>query len=331
MRPKIGITLGDPAGIGYEITAKALSKLKDKSNADFILVGNKNQFLKVLKILNLDPTDILRSIDFIEIPGQDIEFGKVQREAGRISLESVKLGVELAMKNEIDALVTAPINKEAWKLAGSKHIDHTTLLQDLTNSSKSITIFEVKKLRIYFLTRHIPFSKIVSEVTKDKIIRGIFEADLSLKLLGVNNGKIAVAALNPHAGEDGLLGREEIDEIKPAIEEARTKYDIEVYGPFPADSVFYMAARGNYDIVISLYHDQGHIAAKMYDFRRTVSLTLGLPFLRTSVDHGTAFDIAGKGIADETSMVEAIKKAVKYAVKYKENYSRYYKDTNGNI
>ncbi len=208
-------------------------------------------------------------------------------------------------------------------MAGSKHIDHTTLLQDLTKSSKSITIFEVRKLRIYFLTRHIPFSKVASEIRKDNVIRGILEADLSLKLLGISNGKIAVAALNPHAGEDGLLGREEIDEIRPAIEEVKAKYGIDVHGPFPADSVFYIAAKGNYDIVVSLYHDQGHIAAKMYDFRRTVSLTLGLPFLRTSVDHGTAFDIAGKGIADETSMVEAIKKAIKYAIKYKENYSRY--------
>lgn len=326
MKPKIGITLGDPAGIGYEVTAKALSKLKGKVNAEFTLIGNKNQFMKVLRILNLNALDLLKDINFIDIPGEDIEFGKVQREAGRISLESVRVGVELAIKNELNALVTAPINKEAWKLAGSKHIDHTTLLQDLTNSRKSITIFEVRKLRIYFLTRHIPFSRIISEIRKDKIISGILEADLSLKLLGISNGKIAVAALNPHAGEDGLLGREEIEEIKPAIEEVRAKYGIDVYGPFPADSVFYIAAKGNYDIVVSLYHDQGHIAAKMYDFKRTVSLTLGLPFLRTSVDHGTAFDIAGKGVADETSMVEAIKKAVKYAIKYKENYLWYYKD-----
>jgi 4-hydroxythreonine-4-phosphate dehydrogenase len=315
VKPKIGITLGDPAGIGYEVTAKALIK-KDKYNANIFLIGNKEHFKKVLSILKISEA-ILNDIVFYDIDGGPIEFGKVQREAGRISLESVKVAVELALNDKLDAIVTAPINKEAWILAGSQYIDHTTLLQALTNSRDSITIFEVKRLRIYFLTRHIPLRKIFDEINKENIVRGIIKAHKSLKLLGVDNGKIAVAALNPHAGEDGLLGREEIDIIKPAIDEARTKFGINVSGPFSADSVFYQAAKGAYDIVISLYHDQGHIAAKMYDFRRTVSLTIGLPFLRTSVDHGTAFDIAGKGLADETSMVEAIKKAIKYALNYK--------------
>ena len=319
---KIGVTLGDPAGIGYEVSAKAISRLIGRSDVKFVLIGNRSHFLKVLRIVKV-PEDILNSVEFIDIPGGEVEFGKVQREAGRISLESVRVGVDMALKGEVDALVTAPINKEAWMLAGSKHIDHTTLLQDLTGSKKSITIFEVKRLRIYFLTRHIPLSRVASEVRRDNVLRGILEADLALRLLGIRNGRIAVAALNPHAGDGGLIGREEVDEIAPAVEEARSRYGLNVSGPFPADSIFYLASRGLYDIVVSLYHDQGHIAAKMYDFKRTVSLTLGLPFLRTSVDHGTAFDIAGKGIADEASMYEAIKKAIKYANKYKRNYIKY--------
>jgi len=318
MKNKIGITLGDPAGIGYEIVAKSLLHLKSKVQ-HFILIGNKDQYLKVLKILKIND-EILKNIDFVDVKGNDIEFGKIQKESGRIAYRSVKEGSSLAMKDEIDALVTAPINKEAWKLAGSEFIDHTTMLKALTNSKMISTIFEVKRLRIIFLTKHISLIEACKQIKKDNIIKGIEDADLSLKLLGIENGKIAVSALNPHGGEGGLFGVEEVNEIIPAIEECKNKYN--VYGPFPADSVFYLAAKGNYDIVLSLYHDQGHIAAKMYDFEKTVSLNVGIPFLRTSVDHGTAYDIAGKGIANEISMLEAIKKSIKYAKKYKENYRK---------
>lgn len=320
MMTKIGITLGDPAGIGYEITAKSLLNYKNKDR--FVLIGNREHFLSVLDLLKID-RKYFEDIEFIDIDGGRIEFGKVQEEAGRISYKSVEKGIEIALKGEIDALVTAPINKESWQRAGSKFIDHTTMLQVLTGSKDVGTVFEVKRLRIIFLTKHISLIEACRQVKKENVKRGIMMADQALKMLGIDNGKIAVAALNPHGGEGGLFGREEIDEILPAIKEMEGTYN--VYGPFPADSIFHQASLGYYDIVLSLYHDQGHIAAKTYDFDRTVSLNIGLPFLRTTVDHGTAFDIAGKGIAKEISMLESIKKAIKYALIYKENYYKYIK------
>lgn len=320
MVERIGITLGDPAGIGYEITAKALRRYRDKGR--FTLIGNAEHFRSVLGIIGSN-MDEFSSVNFVDIDGGSVDFGRVQKEAGRISYESVVRGIELAMNGEIDSLVTAPINKEAWQQAGSKFIDHTTMLQVLTGSGDVGTVFEVKKLRIIFMTKHISLIEACRQVTRENVKKGIAMADQALKMLRFENGKIAVAALNPHGGEGGLFGREEIDEIIPAVNDMKKIYN--VYGPFPADSVFYQASLGSWDIVLSLYHDQGHIAAKTYDFRRTVSLNIGLPFLRTTVDHGTAFDIAGKGIADETSMLESIKKAIKYSSRYRENYSRYFK------
>jgi len=224
----------------------------------------------------------------------------------------------LALDGEISALATAPINKEAIRLAGSKYIDHTTMLEGLTGSRDVATVFEAgEKLRIYFMTKHIPLIDIFKEIDEDKVYKSIVTAARCLRLLGVSGEKIAVAALNPHAGEGGLLGSEETSYIEPAVARAQ-KNSIDVYGPLPADSVFFRASMGEFDIVVSLYHDQGHIAAKIHDFFSTVSLNIGLPFLRTSPDHGTAFDIAGKGIANETSMVNAMTKAVQYGELYRE-------------
>ncbi len=315
---KLGITLGDPAGIGYEIVAKAL---KRSWNAKIYLIGNLENFVKILDLLKMD-SFILNKFKFVEIPGNPVDFGKPSIEGGKISLKSVEKGVELAMKDEIDALVTAPINKESWKLAGSEYIDHTTLLASLTKSKEVSTVFETKSLRIIFMTKHIPLIEACRSVTRENLENAIIQAHKALKVFGIENGSIAIAALNPHGGEYGLIGREEIEIIKPVIEKMKKNYN--VHGPIPADSVFYLASKGVYDIVVSLYHDQGHIAAKMYDFKRTISLNPGLPFLRTSVDHGTAYDIAGKGIADETSMVEAIKKAIKYSKIYKERVKNIY-------
>lgn len=320
MKSKIGISLGDPAGIGYEITAKSFLRYTDRNK--FTLIGNFEHFRKVLKILGIK-SDEFDDINFIDIPGGKIEFGKIQKEAGRISYESVKKGIQMAMSQEIDSLVTAPINKESWQEAGSKFIDHTIMLEKLTNSKDVSTVFEVRKLRIIFLSKHLSLVDACKLVKEEDIRKGIVMADLALKLLGIENGKIAIAALNPHAGENGLFGREEIDEIIPAVNEMKKNYKL--FGPIPADSVFHQASLGMYDIVLSLYHDQGHIAAKTYDFDRTVSLNIGLPFLRTSVDHGTAFDIAGKGTANEISMLEAIKKALRYSYNYKTNYEKYLK------
>ncbi len=323
---KIGITLGDPAGIGYEISAKAVIKIVPfLHNTKLLLIGNLDQFNRVLEMLNINMKMMFNEkiIEFFDIEGGPVNFGQISKDAGRIAYESFETAIKLALDNKIDAVVTAPINKESWQLAGSKYIDHTTMLKSLTNAKDISTVFEVKNLRIIFLTKHVSLAEAVKLIKKKLVINGIKNAVEALNLLGIKHGSVVVAALNPHAGENGLFGDEEIKEIKPAIDEFKKIFNYEnVYGPIPADSVFYLASQGFYDIVLSLYHDQGHIAAKTYNFKKTVSLNLGAPFLRTSVDHGTAFDIAGKGIADETSMLEAIKKALKYAKKYKENYKK---------
>ncbi len=278
------------------------------------LIGNKDNLIEVAKLSGMD-LSVLDRVDLVNIPGNGIEFGKLSEGSGRISLASIEYATKLALDGEIDAIATAPINKEAIILAGSRYVDHTTMFASLTGSKKVTTVFEVKKLRIIFMTKHMSLVKACCSITRDLVYDYIMRSDWALRALGIEKGRIAVAALNPHAGENGLFGREEIDIIAPAVQKAQES--VNVSGPYPADSVFHQAVLGNYDIVLSLYHDQGHIAAKMYDFERTVSMNLGLPFLRTSVDHGTAFDIAGKGVASEVSMMEAIEKAANYALQYK--------------
>ncbi len=313
----IGVTLGDPSGIGPEITAKSLPELI-KRNIKLTLFGNRDNFVEILNLLNIN-NDILDKLDFINIQSDEkIEYGKINKNSGSIAIKSIEKAVEYALNNKIDAIATAPINKEAIIMAGSKYIDHTSMLKELTKSKFTTTIFEVNDLRITFLSKHLSLYNAIKYVTKENVFNAIVLADKSLKLLGIKNGRIAVAALNPHGGENGLFGSEEINEIKPAIDSLKNK--INVYGPIPADSVFHYASQGKYDIVLSLYHDQGHIAAKTYDFNNTVSMNIGLPFLRTSVDHGTAFDIAGSGIAENKSMLEAILKADKYGNQYRRNY-----------
>lgn len=309
----IGVTLGDPAGVGPEIVAKSLSSLKKE---ELVLIGNKRNFLRMISDLHLDVNS--EDCEFVDIPGVDVEYGRVQKAAGEIAIKSIEKAVELAQANRVESIATAPINKEALLVAGSKYIDHTTMLSGLTGAKVNHTVFEVGALRIFFMTKHVSLVKACSQITESLVYASILEADDCLRLLGVGRRRIAVAGLNPHSGDGGLFGREEIEQISPAID--RAKKSVDVFGPYPADSVFHRAAEGAFDIVVALYHDQGHIAAKMMDFHRTVSLNIGLPFLRTSVDHGTAFDIAGKGLANPLSMVEAVKKAADYGKSYRSRF-----------
>lgn len=312
--PRIGITLGDPAGIGPEIAAKALSS--GTFNLErFVVFGDRRGFVSTAQENNIDSTKF-SSLEFVDISSEHTSPGGLSAESGRVALESIEAAVVRAMEGSLDGICTAPISKEAIALAGSRNIDHTTMLQELTSSKDVTTVFETGNLRIIFLSKHIPLRKAVDEVTRENVRRFIALADTALRCLGSVRRRIAVSALNPHAGENGLLGDEEIKEIGPAVEDMKAEFD--VHGPVPADSVFHKAAAGEFDIVLSMYHDQGHIAAKTLDFRKTVSMNIGLPFLRTSVDHGTAFDIAGKGVADETSMIEAIDKCLRYSPGYKE-------------
>ncbi len=310
----IGITLGDPAGIGPEIVAKSIDSIPNRK-FKITLFGDIDNYHKTLDNCGLH-LEHEKNIAFINT-GSDapIDIGRLTENAGKVAYKSIETAVQFALAGKIDAISTAPINKEAIIKAGSPYIDHTTMLKALTNSTFITTLFEVKKLRITFLSKHISLMDAVKFVKYENVYNAIIDTKKSLNLLGFMEPNIAVAALNPHAGESGMFGNEEKDEIIPAIEKAQE--NTKVSGPIPADSVFYQASTGKYDVVLSMYHDQGHIAAKTYDFRHTVSMNIGLPFLRTSVDHGTAFDIAGQNKADYISMKEAILTAEKYAGVYK--------------
>jgi len=257
---------------------------------------------------------VIELIDLRNIDLERLEIGRVGAEAGRASLDYIEKAVECTLKGEIDAVVTSPIHKKAISLAGSPHIGHTEMIAALCGVKEPLTMFWVRGARIFFLTRHKPLKDALRAVEKQRIIEVTIKIVDALKRIGLDGPCIAIAALNPHASDDGLIGTEEEQEIKPAVEELRKK-GMNVYGPLPADSVFHQAVKGRYDAVLSLYHDQGHIAAKTLDFHGTVSVTLGLPFVRTSVDHGTAHDIAGKGIANPRSLEEAIKLAAQLASK----------------
>ncbi|AOM81531.1 4-hydroxythreonine-4-phosphate dehydrogenase PdxA [Salisediminibacterium beveridgei] len=324
----IAIPMGDPAGIGPEITVKALAIEEIYDVCSPLVVGHAEilkdamAFSKVdLKINKINkPAEgkyEFGTIDVISFDNLDLnqlQLGVVQAQAGQASFDYIEHAIKLAMNGEVSALATTPVNKESLQAAGVPFIGHTEMLERLTESNDPLTMFEVRTMRIFFLTRHVSLKEAIGQMTKARVEEYIERCDHALRKLGVEDGKrrIAVAGLNPHSGENGMFGREEVDEIGPGIQAAVDK-GFDAVGPVPADSVFHHALNGKYGAVLSLYHDQGHIAAKMTDFERTISITNGLPFLRTSVDHGTALDIAGQGIASSVSMEECIKLAAKYS------------------
>ncbi|MFD1020264.1 4-hydroxythreonine-4-phosphate dehydrogenase PdxA [Thalassobacillus hwangdonensis] len=321
----IAIPIGDPAGIGPEIVIKSLKESEIYDICKPIVIGDKDVLEAIMKSIDTHlhinvvsgPAEAkyeAGTLDLINLDNVDIneyEMGVVSGMCGQASYEYIKKAHELVEAGEADSICTPPINKESLQASDVPYIDHTAMLSAFTDSHDPMTMFEVKGLRIFFLTRHVSLKDSIPMMTKERVEDYLVRCKEALELLGIEEPKLALAGLNPHSGEGGLFGTEEMDELTPGMEAARAK-GVTVNGPVPADSVFHQAANGKYDAVLSLYHDQGHIAAKMYDFERTVSVTNGLPYLRTSVDHGTAFDIAGKGIASSVSMVEAIKAAAKY-------------------
>ena len=326
-RPVIGITIGDPAGIGPEIVAKALSHPEVAEWCRCVVYGQHAALKRIADLVPHMPAfqpvaDVHEAlalgqgaIPLVEVPTAfppDVPIGRVSAAGGQASFAYIRAAVRDALDGHLDAIATGPIHKEALRAAGIPFIGHTEMLAELTGSPVSLTMFMTGPLRIFFVTRHVSLRQACDLITKERVLDTIVAADKYLRRLGIAEPTLAVAALNPHASDGGLMGDEEERAITPAVEAARER-GIRAVGPVPADSVFYHAIRGRYDAVVSLYHDQGHIAAKVYDFDRTVSLTLGLPFLRTSVDHGTAFDIAGTGQAREISMLEAIRVAAVYA------------------
>ena len=326
-RPFIAVPIGDPAGIGPEIVVKAVASEEIKNIARCIIIGDCNVIANALKITNTDinicrieKTEDYKDNHLNIIPIDNVDFtalhiGEVSGMCGKAAYEYIEKSIDLAMKKQVAAVATPPINKESLKAANIPYIGHTEIFGALTNTADPLTMFEVRNLRIFFLTRHVSLRNACDLITKARIEDYVKRCIDVLNKLGVTDGTMAIAGLNPHSGEHGLFGNEEVDEITPAVENLKA-LGYEVDGPISADSVFHLALQGRYNSVLSLYHDQGHIAAKTFDFERTISVTGGMPILRTSVDHGTAMDIAGTGKASEISMKEAIKVAVKYCKSY---------------
>ena len=329
-KPMIAVPIGDPAGVGPEIVAKACALEKVNAAADVIAIGDRQVMENAIRIVGADlqvnvvdgpaagnyRPGILNLIDLTNIDQSRFSYGVVQAMCGRAAYAYIEKSIRLAMDGEADAVATTPINKEALHAAEVPFIGHTEIFGALTGTPDPLTMFETNGLRVFFLTRHKSLRAMLDDIKKDNIKACVKESLMALRRLGVTEGTMAVAGLNPHCGEHGLFGWEEVNEIAPAVEELRAE-GYPVAGPIGADSVFHQAALGRYNSVLSLYHDQGHIATKTLDFDRTISITNGMPILRTSVDHGTAFDIAGKGIVSEISMAEAILLAAKYAPYFK--------------
>lgn len=330
-KPIIAVTMGDPAGIGPEIVAKSIADKATYDVARCIVIGDKKVMEKAIEIVGTDlkvnvvesPADgdysygVLNMIDLDNIDMSRFEYGKINAMCGQAAFDYIKKSIEITMDKQADAVATTPINKESLHAAEVDFIGHTEIFGALTGTADPLTMFETNGLRVFFLTRHKSLRDMLDDIKKDRIIDYVERCTDALIRLGVKEGTMAVAGLNPHSGEHGLFGWEEVKEIAPAVEELKER-GFNVAGPVPADSVFHQAAQGRFNSVLSLYHDQGHIATKTLDFDRTISITNGMPILRTSVDHGTAFDIAGKGIAGAVSMEEAIRLAAKYAPFFKQ-------------
>jgi 4-hydroxythreonine-4-phosphate dehydrogenase len=326
-RPLIAVPMGDPAGIGPELVLKAAADPETLAEARCAVIGDRAVLERamaypgsprlVLRTMT-DPAQgdyspgILNLLDLGNVDMAGFAIGQVSGMCGRAAYEYIESAVRLALSGRVDAVATPPINKESFRAGGIDYIGHTEIFAALTGTRDPLTLFQVRELRIFFLTRHIPLSQVCRSVTKARVMDTVRRCTEALHKLGVTEGVMAVAGLNPHSGEHGLFGDEEEREIRPAVE-ALLREGYRVAGPISADSVFAQALHGRYNSVLSLYHDQGHIAAKTLDFDRTVAITAGMPILRTSVDHGTAFDIAGKGLASAVSLCEAIRVAARYS------------------
>lgn len=326
MKPLIAIPMGDAAGIGPEITVKTIASAEAQNYAEMIVVGD----CKVLKQacdfsqIDLEINIIDKPENMINQPGvlnllptghidhTRLRPGEIQGQCGQAAYEYISRVIELALSGKVDAVATTPINKESLKAGGVNFIGHTEIFAHLTQTADPLTMFQVRDLRVFFLTRHLSLVKAIQSLSAEKVCDYAIRCSQALERLGVVAPRLTVAAINPHGGEHGLFGSEDDDILLPGIEMARER-GINISGPKPADSVFHFALQGKYDAVLSPYHDQGHIATKMVDFHRTISITNGMPILRTSVDHGTANDIAGKGIADPVSLIEAVRLAARYA------------------
>jgi 4-phospho-D-threonate 3-dehydrogenase / 4-phospho-D-erythronate 3-dehydrogenase len=316
MRPLLGMTVGDPAGIGPEIVLKAAGDPRVEG-ARLLAIGSMEALRTAAEVVPDAPQ--LRAVagpadarfeqgtlDVVVVPSdRRVPVGTLSAEAGKIAFDGVAHAVELALAGDIDGIVTAPLNKEAIALAGHPYPGHTEILAELTGTPDFAMMLTALKLRVVHVTTHVGIRTMLERVTTERVLTTIRLADRALRDMGFERPSVGVAGLNPHAGEGGLFGDEERTTIAPAIAQAKAE-GIDATGPWPADTLFGRAVAGDFDVAIAMYHDQGHIAVKVLGFETGVNATIGLPIVRTSVDHGTAFDIAGTGTASADSMVEAV-------------------------
>ncbi|HKC65116.1 MAG TPA: 4-hydroxythreonine-4-phosphate dehydrogenase PdxA [Pyrinomonadaceae bacterium] len=317
--PRIGITMGDPAGIGPEVVLKAVAEDDVRRVCVPIIIGDAQLLAHTARTLDLQcgydivrfderlPDEITEPVIFhLDNIGGYIEPGIESGTAGKAAAGYIEAAVSLCAAGSLDAIATAPINKRALFLGGYSFPGHTEFLAHLTGTEEYAMAFVAANLRVVLISTHVPLAEAIRMVERDRIIRIVTLTHRELRRWGIEKPRIAVAALNPHGAEGGLFGVEEASEIVPAVEECNGRDGMDVSGPFSADTIFLRASRGEFDAVVACYHDQAMIPVKCLSFGEAVNVTLGLPFIRTSVDHGTAFDIAGKGLAEHSSMIAAI-------------------------
>ena len=332
--PTVAITTGDPAGIGPEVVLKALADQELLNTARWVVIGDSAILNMVGKQIGLKPPDCIiqdgeqiagrwrchkmghRSaetaqvclLDLRQLEPSQFTIGQLSAVCGSAALEYVRTATQLCLDGRVDAMVTAPLNKEAVSLTGKSFTGHTEFIADLSEAAESRMLLVNDHLRVIHVSTHCSLRE-ACKLDTPRILRTIQLGNEALQSLGFAEPRIAVCGLNPHAGENGLFGSEDRELIVPAIQAAQNM-GMMCEGPFPADTIFIQAVRGAYDLVVAMYHDQGHVPMKLLDFENTINVSLGLPIIRTSVDHGTAFDIAGKNQADPSSMKAAMKLAV---------------------
>ncbi|AZU60519.1 4-hydroxythreonine-4-phosphate dehydrogenase PdxA [Neobacillus mesonae] len=325
-KPIIAITMGDPSGVGPEIIVKSLNDQNIYENCRPFVVGDLKILKRALGVTNIDlqlnsisnPEDAkyeYGTIDIVDLDlvSEDLPWGQVSPEAGNAAFRYLERSISYANEGRIQAICTAPLNKEALHKAGHMYPGHTEILAELTNTKDFAMMLSAPGLRVIHVTTHIGLMDAINKINADRQYTVIKLAHDTLQKAGIKSPRIAVCGINPHAGENGLFGHgEEEEKIIPAVEKAQAE-GINVQGPLPADTLFFRAKRGDFDIVVAQYHDQGHGPIKVLGLEAGVNITVGLPTIRTSVDHGTAFDIAGKNIADELSLKEAIRMAIELA------------------
>ncbi len=316
----IAITMGDPAGVGAEVIVKAAAELSPEDRAGLLVIGSAETLEHAIKATSVSlrltteaaAGDNFLRLDNVEVPGMPLPFGKLDPAGGEASYRYIAHAVDLSMSGRAAGIVTAPINKEALNLAGHHYDGHTGMLAHLTGSRASFMLLASERLKVIHVSTHVSLKDAIGRATPERILDTIRTGHAHLKRTGYANPRIAVAGINPHCGENGLFGREDDLQVAPAVEMARNE-GIDVVGPISADTLYYRAYSGAFDLVVAQYHDQGHIPIKLVAFDTAVNVSLGLPIDRTSVDHGTAFDLAGTGRANHVNMLAAIAYARKLA------------------